>query len=70
MAVHQLLAPLPKLVLEKNYVVQFEAIDPNTGLAVTGVTVNNVSLTTDQDATFQQGPPLLIFPLLTPTDEG
>lgn len=70
MAVHQLLSTLPQIKLERGYTVQFEAIDPNTGLAVTGVTVNNVSLTTDQEATFGPANAVLVLPFLTPTDQG
>lgn len=64
----QLLSSMPKLKLERNYKVQFEAIDPTSGAAVTGVTVNNVSLTTDQEATFGPTTPVAILPMLTPTD--
>lgn len=70
MAVHQLLSTLPQIKLERGYVVQFEAIDPSTGLAVTGVTVNNVSLTTDQEATFGPTDPQDTFPLLLPSADS
>lgn len=70
MAIHQLLSTLPQITLERNYTVQFEAIDPNTGDPITGVTVNNVSLTTDQAATFAQTDPLDTFPLLLPLADG
>lgn len=70
MAVDQMLAPLPKLKLEKNYTVQFEAIDPTSGAAVTGVTVNNVSLTTDQEASFGVTDPQDVMPFLLPAADS
>jgi hypothetical protein len=66
MAVDQLLSTMPEITLEKLYKVQFEAISPTTGLAVTGVTVGNVSLTTLQAAQFEQTTPVPVTPLWVP----
>ncbi len=63
MAVDQLLSTLPEITLEKLYKVQFEAISPTTGAAITGVTVGNVSITTLQAATFEVTAPVPIVPL-------
>lgn len=37
---HQLLAPLPQLSLDAGCSVTFEAIDPDSGAAVAGVTIS------------------------------
>jgi hypothetical protein len=52
MAVDQLLSTMPQITLEPQYILQFEAINPSTGAAVTGVTVGNASITTLQVASF------------------
>lgn len=72
MAVNQLLSTLPEITLERLYKVQFEAIDPVSGAAITGVTVGNVSVTTLQAADFvvtTPVPPVAPLWLPIPTDE-
>ncbi len=72
MAVNQLLSTMPEITLERLYKVQFEAIDPSTGAAVTGVTVGNVSVTTLQAAEFEVTTPEPVAAPLwlpIPTDE-
>ena len=59
---------MPEITLEPQYVVQFEAIDPATGAAVTGVTVSNVSITTLQAASFEPTKPVGPFQLI-PLDD-
>lgn len=66
MTTQQLIAPLPQITLERFYTVQFEAIDPDTGLEATGVTVGNVSLTTLQAASFDQTTPVAVTPIWIP----
>lgn len=44
MTAYQLIGPLPPLTLDAGCMVTFEAIDPATGAAVTGVTVSSASL--------------------------
>ena len=44
MASDTLMAPLPSVVLPPGAQIKFEAIDPTTGAAVTGVTVSNIAI--------------------------
>lgn len=44
MATDSLMAPLPDLTLEGGMIVQLEAIDPTTGLAVAGVKVKAIAI--------------------------
>lgn len=44
MTAHQLLGPLPEVTLDSGCTVTFEAIDPATGAAVTGVVISQASL--------------------------
>jgi len=44
MAGNQLIGPLPPVTLDAGCVVTFEAIDPNTGANVTGVTISFATL--------------------------
>jgi hypothetical protein len=37
-------AGIPQIALPGGYVVKFEAISPTTGAAITGVTVNTISI--------------------------
>lgn len=43
----ELIAPLPEVVLVPGSTITFEAIDPSTGAAVSGVKVNNVAIYCD-----------------------
>lgn len=44
MATSELIAPLPRLTLSNGMTIAFEAIDPATGLAVSGVKVSQVAI--------------------------
>lgn len=44
MADYQLLAPMPLITLDAGCTLTLEAIDPDTGAAVTGVTVSAVAI--------------------------
>lgn len=44
MASAQLIGPLPEVTLSSGCTVTFEAIDPNSGATVTGVTVSQAAL--------------------------
>lgn len=63
MAGNQLLAPLPWVTLDAGCTVTFEAIDPLTGVAVTGVVVTAATIyaTNDAETTLPPAP----VPLLT-----
>lgn len=41
---HQLVAPMPDATLISGCTVTFEAINPDTGVAVTGVTISSATL--------------------------
>lgn len=56
MAASQLLAPMPFYTLEHGCTVSFEAIDPNTGAAVTGVTVTLAAIYGVNDAPAETTP--------------
>lgn len=65
MAVQQLMAPLPQILLEGGCMIKFEAIDPTTGLAVAGVTAKAIAIygTTGTSADVQElvsGPFMLV----------
>ena len=44
MPAFQLIAPMPALTLDAGCIVTFEAIDPDTGAAVTGVKIANATV--------------------------
>jgi hypothetical protein len=45
--VAELIAPLPRAMLAPGMTIAFEAIDPDTGAAVTGVIVSNAAIYTE-----------------------
>jgi len=63
MATDQLLSTMPQITLEPRYKVQFSAISPTTGAAITGVTVANIALTTLQTAQFEDTQPQPVAPI-------
>lgn len=64
MTVHTLKAGTPGLMLYPGYIVAFEAINPTTGAAVTGVTVGSIAIfgrdENEGDATASSGPLWLV----------
>lgn len=54
MASFQLISPMPVYTLEAGATVTVEAIDPDTGAAVTGVTVTDFTITAWNDDTTLQ----------------
>ena len=65
MASDTLMAPLPSVVLPPGAQITFEAIDPTTGSAVTGVTVSNIAilgvdLSSSDQAALKAGPFMLV----------
>lgn len=62
------IAPLPRATLSNGMTIAFEAIDPTTGAAVTGVTVTNVAVYDDggSDAFEVSEPGTVSLPDATP----
>jgi hypothetical protein len=56
MASWQLIAPLPLITLDAGCTLTVEAIDPDTGAAVTGVTVSQVTIYADNSSTLPTAP--------------
>jgi hypothetical protein len=55
MASFQLIAPLPLVTLDAGCTITLEAIDPDTGAAVTGVTVSAATIYAD-NSTYNAAP--------------
>ncbi len=66
MAAHQLLAPMPELTLDAGCIVTWEAIDPATGAAVTGVTITAASVRAINFAPDDTPPAEETLPLFVP----
>lgn len=68
MASQELLSTMPEIPLEAGNVIKFEAIDPNTGAAVSGVTVSLATLTAEliagslEETTLDNLPPVILIP--------
>lgn len=59
---------IPLVALPTGFVIKFEAIDPTSGAAVSGVTVKNVTLAADQDTPIKLEVIELLPPVLAHTN--
>jgi hypothetical protein len=57
MAGFQLIAPMPALTLDAGCTVTFEAIDPDTGAAISGVEIASATVYAVNFAPDEEGPP-------------
>lgn len=76
MTAYQLIAPLPAFTLDAGSTITFEAINPDTGAAVTGVTISSASIYgvnfTDDDQTgpaVEEDPLPLFLPIPGPLED-
>ncbi len=67
MTAHQLLAPMPELTLDSGCSVAWEAIDPATGAAVTGVVITVATVRAVNLAPEEAAPPADVLPVFVPT---
>ena len=73
MAAHQLLAPMPAYTLDSGCIITFEAIDPDTGAVVSGVTITNAGVYgVNDDQTFPslEAPGLPLFVPIPDTEDA
>lgn len=61
---------IPLVALPTGFVIKFEAIDPDTGAAVSGVTVKNVTMALDSEGKVELEEIDVFPPIFTYQDNG